>query len=73
MAGANRITALVARRGEPYRSDFTERRLHAVLTSHGFQPGEHLGVEALLRRYDPRNTSRLAADDWLAVATAYRV
>jgi methyltransferase (TIGR00027 family) len=71
--GANRITRLVARRGEPYRSDFTEPGLDAVLTAHGFRPGEHLGVDALLRRYDPRNTSRLAADDWLAVASAYRV
>ena len=71
--GANRITRLVARRGEFYRSDFTEHGLDALLTTHGFQPAEHLGVDALLRRYDPRNTSRLSADDWLAVASAYRV
>ncbi len=70
--GANRIARVVARRGEPYRSDFTERGLDAVLTAHGFQPEEHRGVAALLRRYDPTNKSRLAADDWLAVATAYR-
>lgn len=70
--GANRIARLVARRGEPYRSDFTERRLDAVLTAHGFQPGEHLGVAGLLRCYDPSNTSGLAADDWLAVASAVR-
>ncbi|MHA7652884.1 class I SAM-dependent methyltransferase [Mycobacterium sp. ML4] len=70
--GANRITRFVARRGEPYRSDFTERGFDAVLSAHGFQPQEHLGVAGLLRRYDPTNTSRLATDDWLAVATAYR-
>ncbi|WP_205873420.1 class I SAM-dependent methyltransferase [Mycobacterium camsae] len=70
--GANRITRLVARRGEPYRSDFTERELDAVLVAHGFQPAEHLGVAALLSRYDPTDKSKLAADDWLAVATAYR-
>lgn len=70
--GANRIARFVARRGEPYRSDFTERSLDAVLTSHGFQPREHLGVPGLLKRYDPTNKSRLATDDWLAIATAYR-
>lgn len=70
--GANRITRLVARRGEPYRSDFTDRGLDAVLDAQGFRPAEHLGVAALLGRYDPTNTSRLAADDWLAIATAYR-
>lgn len=70
--GANRITRLVARRGEPYRSDFTDRGLDAILTAHGFRPAEHLGVAGLLGRYDPRNTSRLAADDWLAITTAYR-
>ena len=29
-------------------------------------------MSALLRRYDPVNESRLAADDWLTVATAQR-
>lgn len=70
--GANRITRLVARRGEPYRSDFTDPGIDAVLDAHGFRPAEHLGVARLLGRYDPTNTSRLAADDWLAVTTAYR-
>lgn len=70
--GANRIARLVARRGEPYRSDFTEHSLDVLLTAHGLQPAEHLGVAGLLRRYDPTNKSRLAADDWLALATAYR-
>jgi hypothetical protein len=63
----------VARRGEPYRSDFTETGLNNVLTSHDFQPHEHVSVSALLRRYDPVNKSGLAADDWLAVAAAQRV
>ena len=70
--GASRITRMVARHGEPYRSDFTEPHIDAVLTAHGFQPAEHLGVAALLRRYDPPNTSKLSSDDWLAVTTAYR-
>jgi len=70
--GADRIARLVARRGEPYRSDFTGQGIDAVLTAHGFEPVEHLGVAALLNRYDPTNTSRLANDDWLAVATAIR-
>lgn len=70
--GANRITRLVARRGEPYRSDFTEDGLDALLARHGFRSTEHIGVAGLLRRYDPANRSRLATDDWLAVATAYR-
>ncbi len=69
---AGRIARLVARRGEPYRSDFTEAGLDALLTAHGFEPREHLSVSALLRRYDPENKSRLTADDWLAVATAQR-
>lgn len=70
--GAGRIARLVARRGEPYRSDFTEAGLNALLSAHDFEPREHLNVSALLRRYDPANRSRLTADDWLAVATAQR-
>lgn len=69
---ASRVARTVARRGEPYRSDFTEAALNDLLTAHGFQPHEHLTVSALLRRYDPANRSGLAADDWLAVATAQR-
>jgi methyltransferase (TIGR00027 family) len=69
---AGRIARLVARRGEPYRSDFTEAGLDALLSAHGFEPREHMSVSALLRRYDPANKSRLTADDWLAVATAHR-
>lgn len=69
---ADRVARMVARRGEPYRSDFTQAALDAMLTAHGFEPREHLSVSALLRRYDPANESRLAADDWLAVATAQR-
>ena len=69
-SSAGRVTRLVARRGEPYRSGFTEADLDALLTANGFRPCEHLGVRALLHRYDPTHTSRLAADDWLAVAIA---
>jgi methyltransferase (TIGR00027 family) len=70
---ARRVARVVARRGEPYRSDFTAAGLNAMLAAHGFQPHEHLNVSALLRRYDPANRSGLAADDWLAVANAQRV
>jgi hypothetical protein len=63
---------MVARRGEPYRSDFTQANLDALFTAHGFRPREHLSVSALLQRYDPANTSRVAADDWLAIASAHR-
>ncbi|MCV7147259.1 class I SAM-dependent methyltransferase [Mycobacterium riyadhense] len=69
---ASRVARMVARRGEPYRSDFTEAGLNEMLTAHDFQPREHLSVSALLRRYDPANESRLASDDWLAIATALR-
>jgi methyltransferase (TIGR00027 family) len=69
---AGRITRLVARRGEPYRTDFTEADLDALLAAHDFEPREHLTVSALLKRYDPASKSGLAADDWLAVATAER-
>lgn len=70
---AGRVTRLVARRGEPYRSDFTEAALDAVLIAHGFEPRQHLCVPALLRRYDPAHASRLANDNWLSVASALRV
>ncbi|WP_253848977.1 class I SAM-dependent methyltransferase [Mycobacterium asiaticum] len=70
--GARRMTRLVARRGEPYRSDFTESGLNALLGGHGFTPGEHLTVAGLLNRYDPTGESGLAADDWLAIASACR-
>jgi methyltransferase (TIGR00027 family) len=69
---AGRVARMVARRGEPYRSDFTRAALDALLNKHGFQPAEHLSVSALLRRYDPAHKSQLAADDWLAVASAKR-
>jgi methyltransferase (TIGR00027 family) len=69
---ADRIARMVAQRGEPYRSDFTEADLNATLAGHGFELREHLTVSALLRRYDPTRHSRLSADDWLAVATAER-
>lgn len=69
---AGRITRMVARRGEPYRSDFTEADLTATLTEYGFELRDHATVSALLRRYDPTRASRLADDDWLAVATAER-
>lgn len=69
---AGRITRMVARRGEPYRSDFTEADLSARLTEHGFELRDRATVSALLRRYDPSRASRLADDDWLAVATAER-
>ncbi|WP_366509463.1 SAM-dependent methyltransferase [Mycobacterium sp.] len=67
---ADRIARMVTRRGEPYRTDFTESDLNATLAAHGFELREHLTVSALLRRYDPTRESRLSADDWLAVATA---
>lgn len=70
---AGRVARMVARRGEPYRSDFTEAGLDAVLTDHLFQPREHLTVEGLLNRYDPARRSRLSDDSWLAVATADRM
>ncbi|ASW89070.1 SAM-dependent methyltransferase [Mycobacterium marseillense] len=69
---AGRITRMVARRGEPYRTDFTEADLTVTLAEHGFELREHVSVPALLRRYDPSRASRLSADDWLAVATAER-
>lgn len=69
---ASRVTRMVARRGEPYRSDFTSDQLDAVLAAHGFAAEEHLTVSTLLQRYDPHNTSRLRGDDWLAVASAGR-
>lgn len=70
--GANRITRFVARRGEPYRSDFSEAGLNTLLAAHGFETLEHLSVSGLLRRYDPSDRSRLAPDGWLAVASAER-
>lgn len=69
---AGRITRMVAQRGEPYRSDFTEADLTATLAAHGFELRDRATVPALLRRYDPSRASRLADDDWLAVATAER-
>jgi O-methyltransferase involved in polyketide biosynthesis len=69
---ANRVARMVARRGEPYRSDFTQAGFGAMLRAHGFEPREHLAVSGLLRRYDPSKKSRLSDDDWLAVATAER-
>jgi methyltransferase (TIGR00027 family) len=69
---AARVTRMVARRGEPYRSDFTEADFDQLLAGHDFEPRENLCVSALLRRYDVANKSRLAADDWLAIATAQR-
>lgn len=69
---ARRMTRLVARRGEPYRSDFTESGLNALVGEHGFTAGEHLTVCGLLDRYDPTRNSQLAADDWLAIASARR-
>lgn len=38
---AGRVARMVARRGEPYRSDFTQAALDALLTAHGFSPREH--------------------------------
>ncbi|CAM2934446.1 SAM-dependent methyltransferase [Mycobacterium intermedium] len=70
---ADRVARMVARRGEPYRSDFTEAGFDAVLTDHLFKPREHLPVEGLLNRYDPARRSGLSGDSWLAVATAIRV
>jgi O-methyltransferase involved in polyketide biosynthesis len=69
---AGRVARVVARRGEPYRSDFTEAGFDETLARHHFEPRENLCVSALLRRYDAANKSRLAADDWLAIATAQR-
>lgn len=71
-SSAGRVARMVARRGEPYRSDFTAEALDTLLVAHGFEPREHLAVSALLRRYDPAKESHLAADDWLAVASAQR-
>ncbi|KAA1251798.1 SAM-dependent methyltransferase [Mycobacterium simiae] len=70
---ARRVTRVVARRGEPYRSGFTATELSELLGTHGFECGEHLTVPTLLRRYDPAHASRLADDDWLAIAAAQRI
>lgn len=69
-SSAGRVARLVALRGEPFRSDFTEAAFDTLLSANGFHPSEHLGVPALLLRYDPAQQSRLAADDWLTVAAA---
>src|SRR5258708_1842420 len=53
---AGRVARVVARRGEPYRSDFTEADFGQVLAGHDFEPRENLCVSALLRRYDVANT-----------------
>ena len=70
---ASRVARMVARRGEPYRSDFTPDQFDAVLSAYGFASQEYLTVSALLQRYDPHNTSRVRGEDWLAVATAERI
>lgn len=67
---ARRVARAVARRGEPYRSGFTEAGLEALLASHGFSRRGHETVSSLLQRYDPAHLSRLAGDDWLAITTA---
>jgi len=46
------LARVVARRGEPYRSDFTEAGFDETLARHDFEPCENLSVSALLRRYD---------------------
>lgn len=70
---ARRVARLVARRGEPYRSGFTAAELDALLAAHGFKGADHATVSSLLRRYDPQGKRRLAADDWLGIATAQRI
>lgn len=69
---AARVRRMVARRGEPYRTDFTQPALDSLLSAHEFQPLEHLDVSALLKRYDPDNASGLASDNWLGVVSAQR-
>lgn len=70
---ARRITRVVARSGEPYRSGYTATELSQLLATHGFECRENLTVPTLLRRYDPAHASGLADDDWLAIASAHRI
>lgn len=71
-ASARRVTRVVARRGEPYRSGFTANEIHDLLAAHGFESQDHATVPTLLQRYDPTQARGLADDDWLAVVSARR-
>jgi len=55
----------------PEGTDLSVRREGNLIYGPGLGDNS-MGVAGLLRRYDPANRSRLATDDWLAVATAYR-
>jgi methyltransferase (TIGR00027 family) len=70
---ARRQARTVALGGEPYRTGFAATDLNALLAAHGFECREHTRIPALLQRYDPAHVSRLAGDDWLAIATAQRI
>lgn len=72
LAAARRATRLVRRRGEPYRSGFTEQDLTATLNSHGYAVRDHARVPELVKRYAPQNNS-YAIDDWLGISTAQRL
>ncbi|OHU99138.1 methyltransferase [Mycobacterium talmoniae] len=71
-AGARRVTRMVARRGEPYRSGFTATGVAELLGAHGFVCRDQVGVADLLRRYDPAGARGLASDDWLGIVCAER-
>ncbi|WP_343708659.1 SAM-dependent methyltransferase [Mycobacterium sp.] len=71
LAAARRATRAVRRRGEPYRSGFTQQQITAVLSAHGYTVRHHARVPDLMKRYSPMQGS-YATDDWLGIATAER-
>lgn len=71
LAAARRAARLVRRRGEPYRSGFTEPELIATLASHGYRVRDHARVPDLMNRYAHERVS-YAVDDWLGICTAER-
>lgn len=71
-AGARRVARNVARRGEPYRTGFTESGIEFLLSQNGFSCTNHARTPALTQRYASAAGDSSRVNDWLAVCEARR-
>lgn len=68
--GARRVARNVARRGEPYRTGFTQTAVDVLLSEYGFSCMDHARTPALAQRYAPTSADSSTVNDWLAVCRA---
>ncbi|MCZ0730726.1 class I SAM-dependent methyltransferase [Mycolicibacterium iranicum] len=71
-AGARRVARSVARRGEPYRTGFTQEGIVFLLAQHGFACTDHARAPSLAQRYTSTSDNPAKGDDWLTVCAARR-